>query len=86
MLELIVILSHVSALQPISVAPIGTVSSVAYVGCIHFECSGPLMRKRTPQIVDHHPDTDVGVFFCGPAVLSKTYVPMLIPSIYGFVY
>lgn len=26
------------------------------------------------QIVDRHPDTDVGVFFCGPAALSKTYV------------
>lgn len=37
---------------------------------------------KLEQIVDRHPDTDVGVFFCGPAPLSKTCVSFVfnIPS------
>ncbi|KZT35208.1 hypothetical protein SISSUDRAFT_1064674 [Sistotremastrum suecicum HHB10207 ss-3] len=32
----------------------------------------PNWDRIFPSIAEHHPDTDVGVFFCGPAVLSKT--------------
>jgi len=32
----------------------------------------PNWDKVFSNIVDKHPDTDVGVFFCGPAILSKT--------------
>jgi NADPH oxidase len=34
----------------------------------------PNWDRVFPSIADRHPDTDVGVFFCGPAVLSKTYI------------
>jgi len=32
----------------------------------------PNWDRVFPSIADKHPDTDVGVFFCGPPVLSKT--------------
>jgi NADPH oxidase 2 len=28
------------------------------------------------SITEKHHDTDVGVFFCGPPMLSRTYVPV----------
>jgi NADPH oxidase 2 len=34
----------------------------------------PNWDRVFPSIADKHPDTDVGVFFCGPPVLSKTCV------------
>ncbi|KAF8493536.1 NADPH oxidase isoform 2 [Gautieria morchelliformis] len=34
----------------------------------------PNWDRVFPSIADKHPDTDVGVFFCGPPVLSKTSV------------
>ncbi|KAF8500592.1 hypothetical protein JB92DRAFT_3124491 [Gautieria morchelliformis] len=37
------------------------------------------------SIVDKHPDTDVGVCFCGPPVLSKTsHVMYTKPKVHGF--
>ena len=32
----------------------------------------PNWDRVFPSIVEKHPDTDVGVFFCGPAALSRT--------------
>jgi len=32
----------------------------------------PNWDRVFPSIAEKHPDTDVGVFFCGPSVLSRT--------------
>ena len=37
----------------------------------------PNWDRVFPSISDKHHDTDVGVFFCGPSMLSKTCVTMI---------
>lgn len=39
----------------------------------------PNWDRVFPSIVEKHPETDIGVFYCGPAVLSRTYVIVIVP-------